>query len=73
MPAITTDDDAGSVHQDSSSSHRPNKLVRAANGIDYAYRDTGPCASGPGTSNAVPLGGTAGMILEISRAGVAIR
>jgi pimeloyl-ACP methyl ester carboxylesterase len=24
----------------------PNKLVRAANGIDYAYRDTGPEASG---------------------------
>src|SRR6478752_5163316 len=24
----------------------PNKLVRAANGIDYAYRDTGPGASG---------------------------
>jgi len=24
----------------------PNKLVRAANGIDYAYRDTGPKASG---------------------------
>jgi pimeloyl-ACP methyl ester carboxylesterase len=25
-----------------SSSGLPNKLVRAANGIDYAYRDTGP-------------------------------
>ena len=24
----------------------PNKLVRAANGVDYAYRDTGPEASG---------------------------
>ena len=24
----------------------PNKLVRAANGVDYAYRDTGPAASG---------------------------
>jgi pimeloyl-ACP methyl ester carboxylesterase len=24
----------------------PNKLVRAANGVDYAYRDTGPQASG---------------------------
>jgi pimeloyl-ACP methyl ester carboxylesterase len=23
----------------------PNKLVRAANGVDYAYRDTGPAAS----------------------------
>ena len=28
------------------SSGLPNKLVRAANGIDYAYRDTGPGASG---------------------------
>src|ERR1700755_3665183 len=24
----------------------PNKLVRAANSVDYAYRDTGPEASG---------------------------
>ena len=32
----------------------PNKLVRAANGVDYAYRDTGPEASGPGAST-VPL------------------
>jgi hypothetical protein len=24
----------------------PNKLVKAANGVDYAYRDTGPVASG---------------------------
>ena len=24
----------------------PNKLVRAANGVDYAYRDTGPEVSG---------------------------
>jgi len=55
MPAMTTDDGADSVHQDSSYSHLPNKLVRAANGIDYAYRDTGPFASGPGTSDAMPL------------------
>jgi pimeloyl-ACP methyl ester carboxylesterase len=59
MPAITTDDGADdgadSAHQDISYSHLPNKLVRAANGIDYAYRDTGPSASGPGTSDAVPL------------------
>jgi pimeloyl-ACP methyl ester carboxylesterase len=27
-------------------SELPNKLVKAANGIDYAYRDTGPGASG---------------------------
>jgi pimeloyl-ACP methyl ester carboxylesterase len=33
----------------------PNKLVTAANGVDYVYRDTGPEASGPGASNAVPL------------------
>jgi pimeloyl-ACP methyl ester carboxylesterase len=33
----------------------PNKLARAANGVDYAYRDTGPQASGPGVSNTVPL------------------
>jgi pimeloyl-ACP methyl ester carboxylesterase len=33
----------------------PNKLVRAANGVDYAYRDTGPEAGGPGVSNTVPL------------------
>ena len=33
----------------------PNKLVRAANCVDYAYRDTGPEASGPGVSNTVPL------------------
>jgi pimeloyl-ACP methyl ester carboxylesterase len=34
------------VHQDNSYSHLPNKLARAANGIDYAYRDTGPSGSG---------------------------
>src|SRR4029077_18027095 len=33
----------------------PNKLVMAANGVDYAHRDTGPEASGPGISNTVPL------------------
>ena len=33
----------------------PNKLVRAANGVDHAYRDTGPEASSPGVSNTVPL------------------
>jgi pimeloyl-ACP methyl ester carboxylesterase len=41
MTATTTD----SVHQDNSYSHLPNKLARAANGVDYAYRDTGPSAS----------------------------
>jgi pimeloyl-ACP methyl ester carboxylesterase len=33
----------------------PNKLARAANGVDYAYRDTGPEASGLGASNTAPL------------------
>jgi pimeloyl-ACP methyl ester carboxylesterase len=33
----------------------PNKLVRAANGVDYAYRDTGREASGPGSGNTAPL------------------
>jgi pimeloyl-ACP methyl ester carboxylesterase len=33
----------------------PNRLVRAANGVDYAYRDTGPEAGGPGVSNTAPL------------------
>jgi pimeloyl-ACP methyl ester carboxylesterase len=42
VTAIATD----SVHQDNSYSHLPNKLARAANGIDYAYRDTGPNAGG---------------------------
>jgi pimeloyl-ACP methyl ester carboxylesterase len=37
--------DISSAHLNSSYSHLPNKLVRAANGIDYAYRDTGPKAS----------------------------
>jgi pimeloyl-ACP methyl ester carboxylesterase len=31
---------------DGSYSGLPNNLVRAANGVDYAYRDTGPGASG---------------------------
>jgi hypothetical protein len=35
--------------------HLPNKLAGAANGIDYAYRDTGPNASGTDTSGTVPL------------------
>jgi pimeloyl-ACP methyl ester carboxylesterase len=33
----------------------PNKLVRAANGVDYAYRDAGREASGPGAGNTAPL------------------
>jgi len=55
MPTITTDDGTSSAHRDSPYSGLPNKLVRAANGIDYAYRDTGPGASGPGASGSAPL------------------
>ena len=46
MPTITTDDGTSSARRDGPYSGLPNKLVRAANGIDYAYRDTGPGASG---------------------------
>ena len=42
MPTITTNDGTSSARRDSPYSGLPNKLVRAANGIDYAYRDTGP-------------------------------
>jgi pimeloyl-ACP methyl ester carboxylesterase len=41
----TTDSGTSSAHPSSSFSGLPNKVVRAANGIDYAYRDTGPNAS----------------------------
>jgi len=43
---MSTDDGISSARQDGSYSGLPNNLVRAANGIDYAYRDTGPGASG---------------------------
>jgi pimeloyl-ACP methyl ester carboxylesterase len=46
MATIATDDGTNSAHRDSPYSGLPNKLVRAANSIDYAYRDTGPRASG---------------------------
>ena len=46
MPTITTNDGTSSAHRDGPYSGLPNKLVLAANGIDYAYRDTGPGASG---------------------------
>ena len=46
MATIATDDGTSSARGDSAYSSLPNKLVRAANGIDYAYRDTGPGASG---------------------------
>jgi pimeloyl-ACP methyl ester carboxylesterase len=46
VSTITTNDGTSSAGRDSPYSGLPNKLVRAANGIDYAYRDTGPGASG---------------------------
>jgi pimeloyl-ACP methyl ester carboxylesterase len=46
MLTSTTDNGTSSAHRDSPYSGLPNKLVRAANGIDYAYRDTGPTAGG---------------------------
>jgi pimeloyl-ACP methyl ester carboxylesterase len=46
MSTITTDDGTSSARRDSPYQGLPNKLVRAANGIDYAYRDTGPRPSG---------------------------
>ena len=46
MTTITTGDGTGSATSGGQYSGLPNKLVRAANGIDYAYRDTGPGASG---------------------------
>lgn len=41
MAANTAEDGTGSAHRDSAYSNLPNQQVRAANGIDYAYRDTG--------------------------------
>jgi pimeloyl-ACP methyl ester carboxylesterase len=46
MATTTTDDGTGSGTRGGQYSGLPNELVRAANGIDYAYRDTGPGASG---------------------------
>jgi pimeloyl-ACP methyl ester carboxylesterase len=46
MPTIATGDGTSPARRDSPYSGLPNKLARAANGIDYAYRDTGPRASG---------------------------
>jgi pimeloyl-ACP methyl ester carboxylesterase len=44
MPTISAGDGAGSQDHGPYSG-LPNKLVRAANGIDYAYRETAPGAS----------------------------
>ncbi|HEY2307398.1 MAG TPA: alpha/beta hydrolase [Streptosporangiaceae bacterium] len=46
MPTITANDGTSPAHRDSPYSGLPNRLVSAANGVDYAYRDTGPGASG---------------------------
>jgi pimeloyl-ACP methyl ester carboxylesterase len=46
MPAMTAGNAASSADRDNLYSGLPNKLVSAANGIDYAYRDTGPRDSG---------------------------
>jgi pimeloyl-ACP methyl ester carboxylesterase len=49
MTITRANDGTSSAHRDSPYSGLPNKLVRAANGIDYAYRDTG------GGDGGVPL------------------
>jgi pimeloyl-ACP methyl ester carboxylesterase len=46
MSTITTNDGTSQARRDGPYSDLPNKRVSAANGIDYAYRDTGPTASG---------------------------
>jgi pimeloyl-ACP methyl ester carboxylesterase len=46
MPAVTTDNRTSSADRDNAYSGLPNMLVRAANGVDYAYRDTGPMTAG---------------------------
>jgi pimeloyl-ACP methyl ester carboxylesterase len=43
---MTTDDGTGSADRGGLYAALPNKLVRAADGIAYAYRDTGPTATG---------------------------
>jgi hypothetical protein len=40
MATIADDGGTNSAHRESPYSGLPNKLVRAADGIDYAYRDT---------------------------------
>ena len=81
MSTITTDDSTSSARCEGPYSGLPNKLVRAANGIDYAYRDTGP-----GVTGSVPLvllehfrgnldnwGSRAGRRLGINQAGHRLR
>ena len=49
MSTSTSNDGTGSAPRNGSYSGLPNKLARAANGIDYAYRDTA------GGEDGVPL------------------
>jgi pimeloyl-ACP methyl ester carboxylesterase len=46
MSTTTTDDGTSHARRDGPYSDLPNQRVSAANGIDYAYRDTGPTAGG---------------------------
>ena len=46
MTAIVSNEGPSPANRDGLSAGLANKLVSAANGIDYAYRDTGPGASG---------------------------
>jgi pimeloyl-ACP methyl ester carboxylesterase len=46
MTASAIGSDSGPAHRDGHYSGLPNKQVRAANGIDDAYRDTGPAGDG---------------------------
>jgi pimeloyl-ACP methyl ester carboxylesterase len=50
MPTTTTENGSNSAYIGSSYSGLPNELVKAANGVDYVYRD-----SGPTTGEGVPL------------------
>jgi pimeloyl-ACP methyl ester carboxylesterase len=44
MTTTTTENGSNSAYRGSSYSGLPNELVKAANGVDYVYRDSGPTA-----------------------------
>ena len=44
MTTTTTENGSNSAYIGSSYSGLPNELVKAANGVDYVYRDSGPTA-----------------------------
>jgi pimeloyl-ACP methyl ester carboxylesterase len=46
MPDSTTDSDIRAARGDRAYSGLPNLTISAPNGVDYAYRDTGPAANG---------------------------